>query len=100
MPETVSGRDLYSLHAVRKVRLRVHYPDQLDRMVLRTDMDWDKDVLPSTVDRRASFAEFELELSHPFIYLKKSILPQQPFLRRSSSPHGWAYAPATKRAPE
>ena len=58
---------------MRKVRLRVHYPDQLDRMVLRTDMDWDKDVLPSTVDRRASFAEFELELSHPFIYLKPCV---------------------------
>jgi hypothetical protein len=83
--ETFSNGDLYSLHAMRKVHLRVHYPEQLDRMVLRTDMDWDKDVLPSTVDRRASFAEFELELSHPFIYLK-------PCLRGPSGLH-WAKGP-------
>ncbi|HVO64642.1 MAG TPA: alpha/beta hydrolase-fold protein [Terriglobales bacterium] len=85
MPETASSRNLYSLRERRKVRLRVRYLGEIDRMVLRTDLDWDKDVLPCTIDRDASFAEFEVELAHPFLYLK-------PCLRNSSGVR-WAVGP-------
>jgi predicted alpha/beta superfamily hydrolase len=70
MKEEVSRPDLYSLDDKHHVRLRVHYPADLDHMVLRTDANWDLDIKPSLVDSMQSFAEFDLELSHPFRYFK------------------------------
>jgi len=61
---------MYELHEKRRVRLRIHYPTALDSMVLRSDLDWDTDVLPSAIDRAARFAEFEFETTQPFVYLK------------------------------
>ena len=61
MPEAASPRNLYALHETRRLRLRVYYPSDCDQLVLHTDLDWDKDILPSTIDRSASFAEFNLE---------------------------------------
>ena len=57
MSETRSSNEIYSLHETRRVRLRVYYPSDLNQLVLRTDLDWDKDILPGTIDRNGSFAE-------------------------------------------
>jgi enterochelin esterase-like enzyme len=70
MSTTSSTRNLYSLHEPRTVRLRVRYPQQLDRMVLRTELDWDKDIPPVAVDSVDCFAEFNIEITRPFLYLK------------------------------
>jgi enterochelin esterase-like enzyme len=70
MPEAASPAEMYSLHEAREVCLRVYYPTTFEQLVLRTDMDWDKDVLPTTIDSKESFAEFKLETTHPFFYLK------------------------------
>ena len=70
MSDAASIRSLYSLHETRRVRLRVNYPIGLEQLVLRTQMDWDKDVLPRVTDNAGSFAEFELETTLPFLYLK------------------------------
>src|SRR5262249_20931072 len=67
---TASTKGLYSLHEPRSVRLRVRYPEHLDRIVLRTELDWDKDIMPSAVDPAECFAEFNFEISSPFLYLK------------------------------
>ena len=85
MPELKPSRNLYSLHESRKVHLRVHYPTSLDHMVLRTDLDWDKDILPSHIDHAASFTEFDFETNFPFVYLK-------PCLRQPSGLQ-WATGP-------
>jgi predicted alpha/beta superfamily hydrolase len=77
MPEATSSSSLYKLNETRTVRLRIHYPTDLDQMVLRTDMDWDKDIVPTAIDRSGPFAEFEFETTQPFVYLK-------PCLRRPS----------------
>ena len=66
---------LYALHETRNVRLRIHYPTDLDQLVLRTDMDWDKDILPISIDRDGLFAEFGFETTQPFVYLKSCLLP-------------------------
>ena len=50
MTEAASRRDLYSLDEKHPVRLRVHYPNDLDHMVLRTDADWDLDIKPDLID--------------------------------------------------
>ena len=70
MPETDSETNMYSLREARDLSLRVHYPAAGDQLVLRTDLDWDKDILPSVVDPQGAFAEFNLETTHPFVYLK------------------------------
>jgi len=70
MPEPDSPHDLYKLNETRHVRLRIHYPTDLDQIVLRTDLDWDKDVLPTAIDRQGMFVEFEFETTQPFVYLK------------------------------
>ena len=77
MPAETSTPIRYDLHETRQLCLRIHYPADLDQLVLRTDLDWDKDILPSSIDRQGSFAEFNFETTHPFVYLK-------PCLRRPS----------------
>ena len=85
MPEGTTTRNLYALERPHRVRVRVHYPNGLDQMVLRTELDWDKDILPSTIDRGGSFAEFDLEITHPFLYVKPCL--------RTSSGLQWATGP-------
>ena len=70
MSETESPANMYSLHEVRELCLRVYYPNDCGQLVLRTDLDWHKDVLPIAIDPKGSFAEFKLETTHPFVYLK------------------------------
>ena len=70
MSEAASPADMYSLHEARELCLRVYYPNVCEQLVLRTDLDWDKDVLPTTIDSKDSYAEFKLETTHPFFYLK------------------------------
>jgi hypothetical protein len=77
MPAETSTPIRYDLHETRQLCLRIHYPADLDQLVLRTDLDWDKDILPSSIAREGSFAEFNFETTHPFVYLK-------PCLRRPS----------------
>ncbi len=61
---------MYSLHEPRRRRLRVHYPAHCDQLVLRTELDWDKDILPVAADPNGLFAEFEVETTRPFFYVK------------------------------
>lgn len=70
MSESTTSPNMYSLHDARRLRLRVYYPNDCDQLVLRTDLNWDKDVVPSAIDRAASFADFDLETNHPFLYVK------------------------------
>ena len=70
MSETESPANMYSLHEARELCLRVYYPNDCGQLVLRTDLDWHKDVLPIAIDPKGSFAEFKLETTHPFVYLK------------------------------
>lgn len=84
-PDETSPADLYNLHESRQIRLRVHYPTDLDQLVLRTDLDWDKDILPAAIDREGLSAEFIFETTRPFVYLK-------PCLRRPSG-MVWATGP-------
>ena len=56
MSETESPANMYSLHEVRELCLRVYYPNDCGQLVLRTDLDWHKDVLPIAIDPKGSFA--------------------------------------------
>jgi predicted alpha/beta superfamily hydrolase len=55
--------------------LRVHYPPGSGRVVLRTDIDWDKDVEPASVSSDGATSTFVLESRHPFLYFKPCVVP-------------------------
>jgi len=69
-PDDTSPSDLYKLHENRQVNIRIHYPTDLDQLVLRTDTDWEKDIEPASINRKERFAEFKFETTRPFVYLK------------------------------
>jgi predicted alpha/beta superfamily hydrolase len=85
--DDTSPTDLYKLHEKRKVCLRIHYPTNLDQLVLRTDMDWDKDIEPTSIDHAGLFAEFHFETARPFVYLK-SCLRRASGIAWSTGPNG------------
>ena len=70
MSDTKSTSKLYTLHERRTVRIRIYYPNDISHLVLRTELDWDKDIHPSAVDHAGSVAEFKFETSIPFVYFK------------------------------
>jgi predicted alpha/beta superfamily hydrolase len=70
MSSVISSDNLYILHETRTVRIRLHYPKNLDQLVLRTDLNWDQDILPGSIDKNGLFAEFSFETTKPFVYLK------------------------------
>jgi hypothetical protein len=67
VPQSAPVKDLYRLQESHRIHLRIHYPTDLDNIILRTDLDWNRDVLPSRIDRDQSFAEFQFETSQPFV---------------------------------
>lgn len=81
----MTSPDIYSLNEKCTRRLRIHYSDVRDQLVLRTDMDWSKDILPTTLDRDGSFAEFEVVTGRPFFYAKPCL--------KTSSGLLWAKGP-------
>lgn len=52
------------------MRVRVHYPLARGELVLRSDEDWERDLLPVRVDRRRQRCEFELDDDAPYHYFK------------------------------
>ena len=55
-------------------RIRVFYPLQSGRLVLRTEGDWDRDIEPDAINSERRISEFTVSSNHPFLYFK-------PFLR-------------------
>ena len=70
MPRATSSESMYWLQEARRIHLRVHYPGKLDQLVLRTELDWDNDLLPTATNAEGLFAEFGLKTARPFLYLK------------------------------
>jgi predicted alpha/beta superfamily hydrolase len=54
----------------RHLRVTVHYPPAKARLTLRTELDWQRDVEPVTVDHSTGRHEFELATDRPFLYFK------------------------------
>ena len=62
--------DLYRTAAVLRRELRVRYPLEEGRIVLRTDLDWSRDLEPASVTDGGTTFVFELEAKRPFLYFK------------------------------
>lgn len=65
---------LYRTETVLKRELRVRYPPGHGRLVLRTELDWDRDMEPVTVTDDGETSVFRLEANKPFLYFKPCLL--------------------------
>lgn len=70
MSTSSPGRNLYRTETVLRRQLRVRYPLTEGRIVLRTDLDWDRDLEATSVTDEKTTFTFELEAKRPFIYFK------------------------------
>jgi predicted alpha/beta superfamily hydrolase len=66
-------------------RLLVHYPAGAGHIVLRTELDWQHDVEPTTLSDDGLTSTFELEARRPFLYFKP--------LLRTRDGERWAVGP-------
>jgi predicted alpha/beta superfamily hydrolase len=53
--------------------LRVAYPPGSGQVVLRTELDWDKDIEPISITADG-ISKFQVEAYHPFLYFKPCLL--------------------------
>jgi len=72
--EGAGGRDeleeLYRTERLLTRELRVRYPAAEGRIVLRTDLEWDRDVEAVSVSDDRTTYTFRLEAKRPFLYFK------------------------------
>lgn len=59
---------------LHKRLIRVHYPLESDRMVLRCDSDWERDIRHKRRDEQTH--EFEVPCQEPFFYFKPVIISE------------------------
>lgn len=52
------------------MKIRVHYPLGANRLALRTEADWERDIAPVRIDAARSHCNFEIENGGSSIYLK------------------------------
>ena len=67
-------------------QLRVRYPAGRGRVVLRTELDWDRDLEPIRVSDDGETSTFALEARKPFLYFK-------PCLRTADGEVRWSVGP-------
>ena len=65
---------LYSTSRPLYRTLRVAYPPGRGRLVLRTELDWDRDITPAEVSPDGAMSTFVLEARQPFIYFKPCLI--------------------------
>jgi hypothetical protein len=79
------GERLYRTGAVLTRTVRIAYPVGDGRLVLRTELDWHRDLEPVAVDADGTSWTFEVEADQPFLYFK-------PCLVRDGR-HHWSVGP-------
>ena len=67
-----SERALYHTAPLRRI-VRVAYPRGAGGIVLRTELDWEKNLQASSVDEEG-ISSFEVEAHHPFLYFKPCLV--------------------------
>jgi len=82
---TSTEQRLYKTEGVLSRKLSVRYPTHNGRLVLRTELDWDRSIEPDTVSKDRNTSTFELSADQPYLYFK-------PCLIRGSDMH-WAVGP-------
>ena len=79
------ANNLYSTRTTLERTLRVAYPAEGGRLVLRTEQDWERDVEPEAASEDGTIWTFRVRADQPFVYFK-------PCLVRGGGVH-WAVGP-------
>jgi len=74
---------MYETTTLLRRQVRVHYPSEGAAIVLRTELDWEKDLEASVVTAGGRTFVFDLEARRPFLYFK-------PVLKASHGAARWA----------
>src|SRR3954471_13371310 len=77
---------MYQTGVVLRRQLSVRYPVGAGRVVLRSDLDWDRDQEPAEVSGDGETSTFALEARKPFLYFK-------PCLRTAAGDLRWSIGP-------
>jgi predicted alpha/beta superfamily hydrolase len=77
---------MYRTETLLRRELRVRYPAGHGRIVLRTELDWDRDLEPASVTDDGATSTFALKTRRPFLYFK-------PCLRTVEGGTRWAVGP-------
>jgi predicted alpha/beta superfamily hydrolase len=85
-PPAIAEERMYQTETLLRRQLRVRYPSGHGRMVLRTELDWDRDQEPADVSPDGETSAFALETRKPFLYFK-------PCLKTSDGGVRWAVGP-------
>lgn len=70
----MSNSHLYKTSKPVRRTIRVAYPAGRGRMVLRTELDWDRDVEALSVSEDGTTWTFALEARQPFVYFKPCLI--------------------------
>jgi predicted alpha/beta superfamily hydrolase len=65
---------LYRTETPLHRKLRVSYPSGEGRLVVRTELDWDRNVEATSVSDDGTIWTFELEAAQPFLYFKPCLV--------------------------
>ena len=68
---------LYKTGTTLERTLRVAYPAGSGRLVLRTELDWEKDIEPDTVSDDGNTSTFTVRADQPFLYFKPCLVAGQ-----------------------
>jgi predicted alpha/beta superfamily hydrolase len=65
---------LYKTSTTLKRTLRIGYPAGKGKIILRTELDWDKDIDAIEVIEDGTVSSFEIEADQPFLYFKPILI--------------------------
>lgn len=60
----------WKLNKKLRREVKIRYPAGRGKMVLRTELNWNKDIQPSRIEEDGNLSVFEIESNRPFVYLK------------------------------
>ena len=73
-----SSRELYRTRTLLERTLQIAYPPGSGELVLRTELDWNKNVEPVSVTPEG-VSTFKLAARHPFLYFKPCLIQNDHF---------------------
>jgi predicted alpha/beta superfamily hydrolase len=70
----VATEKLYTTGATLERTLRVAYPGGAGRVIVRTELDWDRDIEADTVSDDGNISTFTIRANQPFLYFKACLV--------------------------
>src|ERR1051325_5068538 len=79
MPSSSKTGRLYETRTTLERIVRICYPVEEGRLILRTEQDWDRDIEPIAVNENNTNWSFQVEAAQPFLYFKPCLVGDEEF---------------------